>query len=80
MRYYIILILAVFCPVFVSGQLSPQPEAGFLAGQAINTSQSSEPGLLFYLSGDREFTADFAGSGQDKPNFRKGVIADYGMQ
>jgi hypothetical protein len=37
-----------------------------------------EPGLLFYLSGDREFAADFAAGGDPQPNFLRGVkmIAD----
>lgn len=51
------------------GQLYPESEAGNLAGQAVNLSVSSEPGLLFYLSGEDDFTADFAAGGQDKPNF-----------
>src|SRR5918999_928231 len=37
-----------------------------------------EPGLLFYLSGEREFTADYAAGGDPKPNFIRDVkvIAD----
>lgn len=33
----------------------------------------SEPGLLFYLSGDHEFTADYAAGGDPKPNFLRDV-------
>ncbi len=32
-----------------------------------------EPGLLFYLSGDHEFTADYAAGGDPKPNFLRDV-------
>lgn len=37
-----------------------------------------EPGLLFHLSGDREFTADYAAGGDPRPNFIRDVrvIAD----
>src|SRR4030095_4989044 len=36
-------------------------------------SSPSEPGLLFYLSGDHEFTADYAAGGDPKPNFLRDV-------
>ncbi|MCK5461435.1 MAG: hypothetical protein KAI95_00415, partial [Bacteroidales bacterium] len=66
-------MLALLCPFIALGQLSPEPKAGFLAGQAENPSVSGEPGLLFYLSGDQGFTADFAAGGQDKPNYLRGL-------
>src|SRR5215510_8589202 len=31
------------------------------------------PGLLFYLSGDQDFTADYAAGGDPQPNFLRGV-------
>lgn len=34
---------------------------------------ASEPGLLFYLSGDHGFNADYAAGGNPVPNFRKDV-------
>ncbi len=34
---------------------------------------SNEPGLLFYLSGDHEFAADYAAGGDPQPNFLRGV-------
>jgi Concanavalin A-like lectin/glucanases superfamily len=34
---------------------------------------SPESGLLFYLSGDHEFTADYAAGGDPKPNFLRDV-------
>ena len=33
----------------------------------------AEPGLLFYLSGDHEFTADYAAGGDPAPNFLRDV-------
>jgi hypothetical protein len=39
---------------------------------------AAEPGLLFYLSGEKGLTADFAASGQTQPNFSSDVrpVAD----
>src|SRR5579862_2731026 len=37
------------------------------------TDPSKEPGLLFYLSGDHGFNADYAAGGDPKPNFLKDV-------
>ncbi len=54
-------------------QLYPLPEAGTLAGQAEKIQESPESGLLFYLSGENQFAADFAAGGQEAPNFLKGV-------
>ncbi len=73
MRLAFLILLALFYPVTAMGQISPEPQAGFLAGQAVNHSISGEPGLLFYLSGDHGFTADFTAGGQDKPNYLKGL-------
>jgi hypothetical protein len=73
MRLSFLVILALFYPVTVIGQISPEPQAGFLAGQAVNPSISGEPGLLFYLSGDQRFTAEFAAGGQDLPNYLSGL-------
>ncbi|HEC44824.1 MAG TPA: hypothetical protein ENI20_18575, partial [Bacteroides sp.] len=44
-----------------------------MAGQTSRISKPQEPGLLFYLSGNKGFTADFAGGAQDLPNFLKDV-------
>lgn len=73
MRLNVIVFVSLILPLIVSGQISPEPQAGILAGQAENPSISPEPGLLFYLSGDQKFTADFAAGGQDKPNYLKGL-------
>ena len=45
------------------------------AQQAPPSSQKStgEPGLLFYLSGDKGFNADYAAGGNPEPNFLKDV-------
>jgi len=57
----------------VNAQLSPEPKVGFMAGLAENPSDSKEPGLIFYLSGESEFTASFSAGGQVLPNFLKDV-------
>jgi len=45
---------------------------------AAEPSQVREPGLLFYLSGDHAFQADYAAGGEPRPNFQENVriIAD----
>ncbi len=40
---------------------------------AHSPAQSKEPGLLFYLSGDHGFNADYAAGGNPTPNFLKDV-------
>ena len=40
------------------------------AQKADRTQENSEPGLLFYLSGDHGFNADFAAGGDPEPNFQ----------
>jgi hypothetical protein len=50
-------------------QQSPEPPKGIMAGQAVNPAKSDEPGLLFYLSGESDFKADFSASGQSLPNY-----------
>lgn len=57
----------------VHAQVAPEPERGFMAGQPINHSESPQPGLLFYLSGEKQFNADFASSGQKQPNYLRDV-------
>lgn len=69
----ILFMLLLFFFGKLRGQLAPEPPEGYLAGQAENPSKSPEPGLLFYLSGDQKFVADFAAGGQDKPNFLSGL-------
>lgn len=44
-----------------------------LAAASHATGAPNEPGLLFYLSGDREFTADYAAGGDPRPNFVRDV-------
>lgn len=69
----IFLLLSGLSGEYCFAQLLPEPRDGELAGQAVNPSHSPEPGLLFYLSGDSQFTVDFAAGGQDLPNFLSGV-------
>jgi hypothetical protein len=44
-----------------------------LGGCCSSFAASPEPGLLFYLSGDHEFTADYAAGGDPTPNFLRDV-------
>ena len=44
-----------------------------VAQEGIANGTPKEPGLLFYLSGDHGFNADFAAGGDPKPNFLKDV-------
>src|ERR1044072_1200610 len=44
-----------------------------VAARPCYAAPKDEPGLLFYLSGDREFTADYAAGGDPKPNFIRDV-------
>jgi len=71
------LILILICSILTSGfvfaQQGPEPPEGFMAGQATQVSNSVESGLLFYLSGSKGFTADFAAGGQVLPNYLKDV-------
>ena len=70
------IILLIFLTIIIqpaSAQLSPEPKVGFIAGLAEKPSVSKEPGLLFYLSGEKEFTTDFAAGGQSLPNFLRDV-------
>ena len=69
----LIVIFSVIIIVPLSAQLSPVPREGFMAGQPVGYSLSRKSGLLFYLSGDKGFVADFAASGQLKPNYLSDV-------
>ena len=69
----ILLISSNFLSELCHGQQAPEPPLGYMAGQATKSTVSQEPGLLFYLSGDKDFTADFAGGGQVLPNFLRDV-------
>ncbi len=61
-RLLLTLVLVPFCLATDAQQPSATPAAG-----------SSEPGLLFYLSGDQGFRADYAAGGTPDPNFLKDV-------
>src|SRR3989475_1673192 len=44
-----------------------------LFGVCCSSVAATEPGLLFYLSGDHEFMADYAAGGDPRPNFLRDV-------
>ena len=64
-------LLSIYQPCF--SQLSKEPEDGFMAGQP-EKSSPQQGSLLFYLSGNSKFDADFTAAGQSSPNFLKDVI------
>lgn len=73
-RVFVILMILNFLTAnFLYAQQYPESPIGLMAGQAVRPNKSSEPGLLFYLSGKRDFKADFAAGGQDLPNFLRNV-------
>jgi len=75
------LFTILFCIGFISctssketlSQQAPEPSSGVMAGQPESTPDSPEPGLLFYLSGEKEFEADYAAGGQTLPNYLRDV-------
>lgn len=72
-RIVIAGILFFFNGPVSQAQQAPQPPAGVMAGQATRPVKSPEAGLLFYLSGEKNATADFAAGGQTLPNFLSDV-------
>lgn len=69
----LLITLFIFAITVAQAQQLPDPPQGLFAGQATNVTKSSEPGLLFYLSGNKDFKADFAAGGQNLPNFIRDV-------
>jgi hypothetical protein len=70
-------VSVVICACFAFGDIFaqqwPEGKEGRMAGQPELLSVPARPGLLFYLSGSKGFTADFAAGGQVLPNFLKDV-------
>ncbi|WP_263379398.1 LamG domain-containing protein [Granulicella paludicola] len=62
----ILLLASAYCFTFKFAAQQP-------GGTPISSPPTPEPGLLFYLSGDHGFQADFAASGLADPNFLKDV-------
>ena len=62
------------CGSLVGGMLLSGLTAVFATGAALaQTEQAKEPGLLFYLSGDHGFKADYAAGGKTLPNYQTDV-------
>jgi Concanavalin A-like lectin/glucanases superfamily len=57
----LLLLCAFLTPVAAMAQTAPSSDAA--------ASSAKEPGLLFYLSGDHGFNADYAASGNPVPNY-----------
>lgn len=58
----------------IAAQYRPPSAAALLPSNP----HAQEPGLLFYLSGDHGFTADYAAGGNPVPNFQKDVSIQPG--
>jgi Concanavalin A-like lectin/glucanases superfamily len=50
-----------------------EPFSRYLSAAVPSTTDAKEPGLLFYLSGDHGFNADYAAGGVPAPNFQSDV-------
>jgi hypothetical protein len=68
-----LMIVAEFFSFHCFAQQLSEPAVGKMAGQTVRFSGPTESGLLFYLSGNKNFDADFAAGGQFSPNFLKDV-------
>ncbi len=68
-----LLAFLILTKEVIHSQAASEPPRGLMAGQPLNPAKSTEPGLLFYLSGDKQFAADFAAAGQNLPNFLRDV-------
>src|SRR5476651_186843 len=67
------LLLILFVVPSAKAQLAPETPRGTMAGQPTSINKSTESGLLFYLSGEKQFNADFAAGGQTQPNYLRDV-------
>ena len=65
-RIFVFALTGAMLAAAASAQMVGLPKIGA-------ASPSPEPGLLFYLSGDHGFDADYAASGQTAPNFQSDV-------
>ena len=68
-----LLISIVLIKSNLIAQQLPEPQPGIMAGQTEKSSGAGEEGLLFYLSGEKEFTPTYTSGGQQGPNFLKDV-------
>ena len=66
-RFFGFAVTSVMLAAAVNAQQIGLPKVGSTASPA------PEPGLLFYLSGDHGFDADYAASGNTAPNFQSDV-------
>jgi Concanavalin A-like lectin/glucanases superfamily len=53
--------------------VSARAQEPFIRSPTTSTPHTTEPGLLFYLSGDHGFNADYAAGGVPAPNFQSDV-------
>ncbi len=66
-------VFLIFIQATVHAQVAPEPEKGVMAGQPVSPAKPDQNGLLFYLSGEKKFDADYAAGGQVQPNYLRDV-------
>ena len=76
-RMRLSLLLSVFAGIVLTSQVKAQVAIQYAPPATVSVqppnSHASEPGLLFYLSGDQSFNADYAAGGNPVPNYVKDV-------
>jgi hypothetical protein len=78
-RFVVLLcLLSGLAAGLVSAQVPSQYVPPIMAALLPPNPHAQEPGLLFYLSGDNGFTADYAASGNPVPNYAKDVSIKAG--
>jgi hypothetical protein len=71
------LMLCLFAGIVLTSQVKAQVAIEYAPPTTVSVQppnpHASEPGLLFYLSGDQSFNADYAAGGNPVPNYVKDV-------
>jgi hypothetical protein len=76
-RVRVLFLLCLFAGIASTLQLKAQVDLEYAPPSTVSilppNPHASEPGLLFYLSGDKSFNADYAAGGNPVPNYVKDV-------
>ena len=76
-RMRVSLLLCLFASFVFTSQIQAQVAAEYAPPSTVSllppNPHATEPGLLFYLSGDQSFNADYAAGGNPVPNYVKDV-------
>ncbi len=71
--FAVLLLSALSGAVTVSSAHAQEPFSRHLSTYAPTPAPANQPGLLFYLSGDHGFNADYAAGGVPAPNYQSDV-------